>query len=111
MTEQTTIASLTWADLEIAPDLYGIAENWRLNPAETERPCGVIHGPVMDAASGEYRSRCGRVHKARIYRCTGCDEEVFPADETGVLRHMFTSHGYRMNGKRYDNQNKEITGE
>jgi hypothetical protein len=42
-------------------------------------------------------------------RCVACECVIVPDDLVGRLAHLTSMHGYRMNGKRYDNQNQEVT--
>jgi hypothetical protein len=46
-----------------------------------------------------------------IMRCRECDGMVFPEDFSGRLGHLLLEHGYRMNGHRYDNRNREVHGD
>jgi hypothetical protein len=46
-----------------------------------------------------------------VHRCVQCDGMVFPEDVSGRLGHLLREHGYRMNGRRYDDQNREISGD
>lgn len=41
-------------------------------------------------------------------RCVECDGMVFPENLSGRLAHLTLLHGYRMNGRRYDNENREV---
>lgn len=66
--------------------------------------------PVYDST---YTARQGRPPErvsiqAPCRRCTECDCVIWPDDLIGRISHLTTMHGYRMNGRRYDNQNQEL---
>lgn len=51
-------------------------------------------------------------------RCKECHEQIYNTPITDItptyepaLAHLLRNHGYRMNGRRYDNQNQEILDE
>jgi hypothetical protein len=61
----------------------------------------------------EYVARQGRPPErveveVPCQRCLDCDCVIIPDDLAGRLAHLTVMHGYRMNGRRYDNQNQEI---
>jgi hypothetical protein len=88
--------------MELAPRLWDLMRSWPIFTDDTDRPCPAC----LEMA------RQGRECPVRIaavcHRCRHCEEEIYPYSETGIFRHMFTSHGYRMDGRRFDNQNREI---
>lgn len=49
-----------------------------------------------------------------IVRCKSCSEQIFATGEhdgitnADVVRHLMTSHGYRMDGRQFDNQNRLV---
>jgi hypothetical protein len=89
---------------EIAPGLYELAEKWQTYADVTERACqGLPFRPRCDLE----HDAAGR-HKAVITRCMACQEEIYPADQIGILRHLFTSHGFRMDGRQFNNRNEEL---
>ena len=73
---------------DLAPALYELAANWPTYTDVTPAPRTAVF----------------------IDRCAVCHEEVFPVTEDidDVVRHMLTSHGYRMDGRQFDNRNREI---
>lgn len=89
-------------DLELAPSLMKAAVNWRTYADVTTRPGPAFAG--LGSGSGE---------AVMITRCEACGEEIFPTGENGVsvndtVRHMVNSHGYRMDGRQFDNQNNQV---
>lgn len=38
-----------------------------------------------------------------------CSQQIFPANLQGRLTHLMKSHGYRMDGTAYDNDNRVVT--
>lgn len=79
------------------PNLTVLAEAWQTYEGETEltpRECraqGVAHGTTRPCL-----------------RCKACDEEVYSRDVASVLHHLFLSHGYRRDGRQFDNHNQQI---
>lgn len=47
-------------------------------------------------------------NKVPCTRCTACDDEILPDDLPARLGHLFSNHGWRMNGKQYDGKNNVI---
>jgi hypothetical protein len=46
--------------------------------------------------------------------CERCDLDdcvIWPDSLVGRVAHLTVMHGYRMNGKQYDNQNQEVGGD
>lgn len=49
-----------------------------------------------------------------VVRCKPCGEQIFATGEhdgvtdIDVVRHLVNSHGYRMDGRQFDNQNREV---
>lgn len=93
------------ADMELAPRLWDLMRTWPIYPDTTDRPC-----PACLPMAREGRVCPVRIEKP-CRRCRYCEEEILPYDENGIFRHMLTSHGYRMDGRRFDNQNREIPDE
>lgn len=88
-------------DFAIAPELYELAINWPTYTDVTVRPGRFTVADITPAPG------CAVL----ITRCAACEEEIFPAvdDELdNVVRHLLTSHGYRMDGRCFDH-NREIT--
>lgn len=94
---------------EIAPGLIELAKDWATYQDMTVRPC---QGPA--GAPLPFRPVCDRPHDlqgrhlAPIRRCQACEEEIYPMDQNGVLRHLLTTHGFRMDGRQFDNHNQEL---
>jgi hypothetical protein len=86
------------SDFELSDSLVARARDWQTYQDETERRC---------RCTGI--SLCPYPHTVEIRRCSPCGEEIYPDDLLGILRHLTTSHGYRMDGRQFDNQNREIT--
>lgn len=84
---------------EIDPSLYSLANVWPVYWEDVTRP-------VRRTASG---MEIGGDHQ-KITRCGRCEEEIFHGDKhlVGTVRHLLTSHGYRMDGRQFDNQNNEV---
>jgi hypothetical protein len=77
------MAQRGWA---VAPDLVRLAEIW---PVSTD----------PGAHPGE-QLRCGD---------ETCMQAIWPDTVQGRLTHLLQSHGYRMDGKSYDNNNRPVT--
>lgn len=84
---------------EIAPALIELANSWPVFYDTITRP--------QRSTVGGYTVGGDAV---RITRCEHCHEEIFHGDGhlTGTVRHLMTSHGYRMDGRQFDNQNNEV---
>lgn len=84
---------------EVTPALLDLANRWPVEWDLTTRP-------VRTTMSGEPIG--GDV--VAITRCKSCGEEIFHGDGhlVGTLRHLTNSHGYRMDGRQFDNQNNEV---
>ena len=84
---------------EIAPALIDLANTWPVFYDKITRPQRITAGG--HTVGGEY---------VKITRCSDCQEEIFHDDGhlVGTLRHLMTSHGYRMDGRQFDNQNNEV---
>ena len=57
----------------------------------------------METYADTARTKSGTVYQ--VHRCKECTGVVVPADLEGRLAHLMLEHGWRMNGKRYDNHN------
>lgn len=85
------------ADCQVSPALRELARGWpayegltdryTTDPEDLGEPVVLTDQPCL--------------------RCTACDEEIYPTVE-GRLAHVMTSHGYRMDGRQFDNQNREV---
>lgn len=89
---------------EINESLWKLARAWKTYKDAALRPDA---GPIFDGLDNEL-SRA-----VWIDRCGACEEEIFATGEEGlsttdVVRHMLNSHGYRMDGRQFDNQNNEV---
>lgn len=79
------------------PNLTTLAEAWRTYVGTTEltpRECraqGVAYGTTRECL-----------------RCAACDEEIYSTEVNSVLHHLFLSHGYRRDGRQFDNHNQQI---
>lgn len=74
---------------EISPDLYDLARRWP------------TYWSTFADAVGTNR-RCAR--------CKNCHElipETKPAVQ-GIVMHVMRSHGYRMDGRQFNNRNEQI---
>jgi hypothetical protein len=38
-------------------------------------------------------------------RCKKCHDVIMPEDQDGILGHLMMHHGWRMDGRRFDNRN------
>lgn len=84
---------------EIDQRLLKLANEWSVYWEDVERP-------VRRTASGvEIGGDC-----VKITRCADCKEEIFSGDGhvIGAVRHLLTSHGYRMDGRQFDNRNRLV---
>jgi hypothetical protein len=67
----------------IDPDLQHLADEWPV---------------IFDTESGQYR--CAD---------PDCGQAIFQGEHaTARLAHLLRAHGYRMDGRRFDDQNREI---
>lgn len=53
---------------------------------------------------------CAKDSLGRVWACEQCPDPecggaIIPAGVEGRLSHLMSHHGWRMNGRRYDNQN------
>lgn len=87
---------------DIAQCMYDLADVWETYADVTTRPRSLTDelGPGPDRI-------------VPITRCRPCGEEIFATGEDGVdpsdvIRHLLNSHGYRMDGRRFDDQNNEV---
>jgi hypothetical protein len=96
-------------ECRVAPALLALAEDWELYPDETETLCMAwTTGRVCDGYGLDEPDPGGRhFHTVPVDRCRECGEAVIP-DAAGRLAHLLTSHGYRMDGRRFDNHNVEV---
>lgn len=85
--------------LDIAPALIELANGWPVRWDTTTRP-------VRTTTAG----RVTGGETVAITRCVACGEEIFHGDGhlVGTLRHLMNSHGYRMDGRQFDNQNRLV---
>jgi hypothetical protein len=86
---------------EIAQCMYDLANTWPVYWVDTERP-GVVSAADITP---------GPRYVEKITRCERCDEEIYFQDVghlSGVVRHLLNSHGYRMDGRQFDNQNRLV---
>lgn len=83
-------------DLEIAECVYRLAERWSWYWDKSEHR-------TLVATAGGVRQQSQVVD---VRRCCACHEEIFGA--TGVVAHMMLSHGYRMDGRQFNNRNELI---
>lgn len=91
---------------EIAECVLKTARAWKTYADVTVRP-----GPAFPPNFTELGHGSGE--SVLITRCEPCEEEIFATGEDGlstadVVRHMLNSHGYRMDGRQFDNQNNEV---
>ena len=92
---------------EVAECMFEAARRWRTFQDVAARP-----GPAFPPDFTELGHGSGEVVFAE--RCEACQEEIFstggtPAPtEIDVVRHMMNSHGYRMDGRQFDNQNRLV---
>lgn len=94
---------------EIAPGLLALAASWATYEDLTERPCqGPDGAPLPFAPDCDLPHDADGRHQAFVTRCRACGEEIYPADQNGRLRHLLTSHGFRMDGRQFDNHNMEL---
>jgi hypothetical protein len=77
---------------DIAESLVELARHWPTYPS------------TYQAKQGRPPERVSVAMPCR--RCTACDCVVLPDDLAGRLAHLTSMHGYRMNGRRYDNENR-----
>lgn len=86
-------------DFEIDESLLKLANEWPIYYDTVRRP---VRSTVQGYSVGG--------DTVRITRCTDCKEEIFHGDShvSGTLRHLLTSHGYRMDGRQFDGQNNEV---
>ena len=89
-------------DFEISGVLYERAISWPVYWDATERPVRAVRTGVIAPAK----------RSVPILRCRDCDEEIFGGEGPSALeptvRHLLTSHGYRMDGRQFDNRNNEV---
>lgn len=83
-----------------APELVELADRWATYLGASERT-----GKAIDPAAGLID--VGPVEVA-VLRCSSCHEEIYPPDQTGRVGHLLRSHGYRMDGRQFDDQNRLI---
>lgn len=82
-----------------APELVALAGRWATYLGASERTGRrVVDGRLVEIPPVE----------VAVLRCTACHDEVYPADISGVLAHLMAGHGYRMDGRQYDNRNRLI---
>lgn len=94
---------------EIAERMLTAARAWKTYKDVTVRP-----GPAFPPDFTDLGHGSGEV--VFIDRCGACEEEIFATGNDGeeglsttdVVRHMLNSHGYRMDGRQFDNQNREV---
>ena len=91
---------------EIAPCMFELARRWPVYTDVTTRP-----GPAFPPAFTDLGHGSGQA--VMIPRCRECGEEVFETGEDGltetdVVRHLINSHGYRMDGRQFDNQSRQV---
>ena len=43
-----------------------------------------------------------------VVRCRACDARILPHDLAGRVGHLTGSHGYRMDGRRFNDKNEEV---
>ena len=83
----------------IAPALVALAERWEVYPSSFD----MVSATVVD---GEIVKT---VTVTECERCKACDVALVPpADPQRVLRHLLAFHGYRMDGRQFDNANNLI---
>lgn len=87
---------------EINPALVKMAQGWGVYVSTTDRS-------YMTADADGTRQWVTET-EVPCTRCSDCDDEILPNDVQGRLGHLFTHHGWRMNGKQYDGKNN-ILGE
>ena len=88
--------------VEINQSMYDLAGVWETYADLATRPRSLTDelGPGPDRI-------------VQVERCRPCGEEIFATGKDGVcpedvIRHLLNSHGYRMDGRRFDNQNNEV---
>lgn len=92
---------------DIDQRLYNLAYRWRTYADVTTRP-----GPAFPPDYTELGHGSGE--SVMITRCEACSEEIFNTSgdaapsEWDTIRHLMNSHGYRMDGRQFDNQNREV---
>lgn len=74
---------------DLAPGLVAAARAWPTYRGTNE--------------AGEFADRWGP-----IIRCGQCDGRIHPDDLAARVGHLTGSHGYRMDGRRFDNANQEV---
>lgn len=80
---------------DIAESLVSLARTWPTSPSTYAAKQGIP--PDRYAVD------------VPCQRCVSCEGVILPDDLAGRVAHLTLMHGYRMNGKRYDNQNQEVT--
>lgn len=85
----------------VAPELRELAARWPVYTDSFE----LVQARMVE----------GRIERTRrqmaCERCSLCHSVMVPpTDPQRVLRHLLAFHGYRMDGRQFDNANKEIGG-
>jgi hypothetical protein len=91
---------------EIAECMFDLARRWKIYVDTTVRPGPAFPPPYTALGHGSGET-------VLITRCQACGEEIFGTGDDGftdvdVIRHLLNSHGYRMDGRQFDNQNNEV---
>lgn len=86
--------------LEIAPSLIELARHWPTYPSSS------VHVHLQADPRGGYE----RVEQlVDVRRCCMCHEEVYAAEHgQQVLAHLMLSHGYRMDGRQWNDRNELV---
>lgn len=85
------------AGWQISPDLAQLAHDWPTVVGEVDPPPA---GHVCSFEACRHDTRCGDE------LCSGL---IWPADLQGRISHLMQAHGFRMDGRCFDNHNREIT--
>lgn len=84
-----------------APELVELAQRWPTYLGGSERS-------GKTAASDGSLTDFGPVEVA-VLRCQKCHDEIYPAEGLmGRLGHLVSSHGYRSDGRQFDDRNNLI---
>lgn len=87
------------AEFELDPSLGALADRWSWYWDQSE------HRYVEITSRGMAQ----RVEPIAVRRCCACHEEIYWAGPgLGIVAHLLLSHGYRMDGRQFDNRNELI---
>lgn len=106
------------ATFTIAPELIELADTWPMYQDPRDQRCSVCNtlswnGRFTDA-NREHHAHADVTaftlyQDPRDQRCTDCRQLVWEGQSTGGrVAHLVHAHGYRMDGRRFNDKNQEI---